>query len=134
MQYEQAQWGKSTKGAKLLRKIMAKFAVVRADLAPDAFGPFFIGVGEPVASEEECRLLSQIVDGTMTENRATIVVGALSLEHPFYERSAFVEALAALVAPYPAEVASPSTFCVSLDWCIFLFAKLIMKGCGKQSA
>ena len=98
-------WRKATPGQKALRKVQAKFNRVDVSKPPEYWGAFYTGVEDVSYSMAEEAMREQILAGTMTMHRATVVLNQLDEEKPWYCRIDYLQALAAIAAAFPKEMA-----------------------------
>eukprot|EP00438_Fugacium_kawagutii_P034931 Skav206392 [mRNA] locus=scaffold834:641080:643152:- [translate_table: standard] len=102
--YEYAQWGKRTKGSKILRRLLNKWNHIDPAATGASWGPFFTGEAPPMLSREEERFRQQILEESMSSSRAKEEIQRLDAECPLYCRVTFIEVLAAIVKEHSAEV------------------------------
>ncbi|CAE7796366.1 unnamed protein product [Symbiodinium sp. CCMP2592] len=107
--YEYATWRKKTQGARFLRKILQKFISVDPKAAEGSFAIFFHGHEERNLSLQEIRVRDQISNGSMLPAKAKRIYATLDGEKPFRSRLEYVEALAALAALHPEDMARKVT-------------------------
>ena len=103
--YEETHWRKKTVGSRLLRIIMAKFTKVDGRLPPQYWGAPFDGTNAPNLRPIEERAREQILDHSFPKSRAQFVFENLNAELPWTTPFEFIEAVAALSALVPEELA-----------------------------
>jgi hypothetical protein len=103
MVYEYAMWRKRSEGSRLLRRLMRKFLQVDQLANSSVWGEPFDGSEDRPLDKGESLARGQILEGTMSLTRATLVVESICDDTPWYTRVEFLEALAALVKLYPQE-------------------------------
>ena len=102
--YEHAQWGKRSPGSKVLRRLLRKFTQVDGARNLVSWGSFFIGTGPASLNREEAKARQEILDGSMGQGRAKLILENVDPDTPFYSRVTFIEGLAAICRCFPEEV------------------------------
>ena len=103
--YEETHWRKKTVGSRLLRILMAKFTKVDCTLPAHYWGAPFDGTNAPDLRPIEERARAQILDHSLTKSRAQYVIDHVNAELPWKTTHEFIEAIAALSALVPEELA-----------------------------
>ncbi|CAK0844681.1 unnamed protein product [Prorocentrum cordatum] len=103
--YEETHWRKKTVGSRLLRILMAKFTKVDCTLPAHYWGAPFDGTNAPNLRPIEERARAQILDHSLAKSRAQHVIDHANAELPWKTTHEFIEAIAALSALVPEELA-----------------------------
>ena len=83
---------------------MCKFNKHDADVNVAVWGESFKGTAPPALTREESVMRQKLLDRSMSTVRANIIYNRIMSDQPFYSRVEFIEAMAALVVLFPAEV------------------------------
>ena len=98
-------WRKATPGQKALRKVQANFNRVDVSKPLGYWGALYTGVEDVSYSVAEEAMRAQILAGAMTMHRAIVVLNQLDEDKPWYCRIDYLQALAAIAAAFPKEMA-----------------------------
>ncbi|CAK0818359.1 unnamed protein product [Prorocentrum cordatum] len=102
---KETHWRKKTVGSRLLRILMAKFTKVDCTLPAHYWGAPFDGTNAPTLRPIEERARAQILDHSLAKSRAQYVIDHVNAELPWKTTHEFIEAIAALSALVPEELA-----------------------------
>ncbi|CAK0806321.1 unnamed protein product [Prorocentrum cordatum] len=103
--YEETHWREKTVGSRLLRILMAKFTKVDCALPAHYWGAPFDGANAPNLRPIEERARAQILDHSLAKSRSQHVIDHVNAELPWKTTHELIEAIAALSALVPEELA-----------------------------
>ena len=102
--YEYAHWHRRTSGSKVLRQLLNKVNIVDQRCSHKSWGSMFCGShASPLTAQEE-RLRHMILNSSMPERAAKIVLARLDPATPLFCRITFIETVAAIAQQYESEV------------------------------
>ena len=103
--YHTAFWHQWTPGQAVLRRIQAKFSKVDRSLRGDHWGPLYTGAEVVPFGRVEESFRGLVLRGGMAPGRAANVINSMDDEKPWRSIQEYLEAVAAMVAAFPGEMA-----------------------------